>query len=250
MAYDRWVITTWGRTGSMALGEQLFNHLTDIRRGPIQWLHNERTGGYVIPTPWTLIHSHSLEQLHYIKDINTGVVYAIRSPSDAGLSMLICYSLSSWHLHTEKSLNEKRKRLSDPGFEDRWHIYNRELKENDRRINSKPLQVNLNDLNDYRNQCIDWNNTAVEILASLEKPIIIINYNDWLGDLEKSAKILNISHNENIELSVLPTIKSLSEQIFNYDEVLDWIQSHSAEDLDFIERWADIPLINSIRTCP
>lgn len=246
--YDRWVVSTWGRTGSMVIGEKLYNFIADIRHGPIEWKHHERTGGYFIPVPWTLTHSHSLEQLDYVDDINTGVVYAIRNPSDAGLSMFISYSLTAWHIHTEKSLNEKRDRLSDPRFKDKWQTYKRELRENDRWKNAKPIHVNITELDDYRDQCITWNNIAATKLKSINRPIVIANYDEWSRDLVKLSKILNIPYKD-VELSVLPNLRPMLKQIENYDEVMNWKRLNSYEDEEFIEDWSKLPT-NFSNTCP
>lgn len=234
MLYDRWIISSWGRAGTIILGQQLFYELEQANSSIAKFIHVGMEESPIDPNQMDVIHSHSIPQINHTD--KAGLVYAVREPTSSSISAYIAENIKSLHIHTESAMETKRRQLLDPKFKHKWALFESQLKENSNWKEAEPLMVDMNSLTGYRNRCVAWNNKAAEVTKSLGRKYYVLNYADWHGDLKKSAAILDIPYRE-IKFWTLPNIKPLTDQIANYDEVMKWKESYLKEDLSLIQTW-------------
>jgi hypothetical protein len=188
------IVISWGRSGSTILSLYLkdyidFKYNIDIPL-PFSFLssHDRRKRN--------VIHTHEIKLLDTIS-LNYKVLFLIRTPSDAALSNYISHSLSSTisHLYNEQFLNNPKKYFSNNIIDNKdTAVFLQQAKNHTKFLKQHPkIILDQPVLESYRMSCMEWNMTCLEKLKEKKLNCQIIDYDYWIGDLDKISSLLNIN---------------------------------------------------------
>lgn len=242
MTFDRWVVNSWGRSGSVVVSEIVRNQLKINYNRTIIWSSNPSyiSDGTEV-SPYSILHTHSVNQVEHVQDC--GLIMTIRPHSKGAISSEIARLLDIWHIPSKHRIKFCQDAIKSNNFNQFREIHQQIIDEHVRWTNRKDSKVecNIDSLNNLRNFSIEWHDKVEKtLLTRLNKENcqqLIIDYDKWSGDSNKLLKLLNFNIHSIDKLGTNPNLRSLSNQISNYGEVMDWLQLHHLEDSDFIKRF-------------
>lgn len=205
-----WIVSSWGRAGSVLLTQQVRFDL--IRMYPLETCKWIKALGQL--PPFSVNHSHLIEQLDYIQGCN--IIIATRNPKEAALSRFLSDANNYYHKYIDNL------QVVDENCKD---DYNNAIAQYNNWLKADLVNVDIAQLNHYREVCVAWNETAVTKVPTAT----VIDYADWKGDLEKSAKIIGIKYRLELKATLWTEMSPtpLIDRVVNKDEVADWLNSQS-----------------------
>ena len=239
--FDSYVVSTYGRSGSVLVTSFLESHLKR-KFGKSKSVFNQLEGLYDFQPilSQTVYHCHSLAQLDLLPAAeNCGVIFTVRDPSICAISMILRRRLKVDHVHNPVWIDSLKQQMQDPQVSDvRLKYIQRVLDEHARWQNSaeSKFHISMQEFQNVRNEVRRFNANAVTKLKSVNNRVTYLNYADWQGDLNKLSQCLGLEPME-IYMAHLRNDRHWSQNVSNSDELQNWVSSVAEEDQDLLIKW-------------
>ena len=239
---DRWLVSSWGRSGSTVTTELLHRHIHQVygQSSEINWESLVLKYRTVKMKPFTVYHSHSLSQLNIIpNEDNCETIFCVRNPSESALSMLLADIFGVYNKRNPDWIEKIKEKLNDPNEVDNYDTYLMNIKEFEKWESCENVKINLDItvLDYYRQNCITFNQLSIKKLNTIKSRVKYVNYADWQGDLNLLTKLLNIDPVDITLMGHTKNTRSWNHHVENIDELQNWLDLHINEDKKYITSW-------------
>jgi hypothetical protein len=241
MEHDRWVVSSWGRAGSVALALRLRLHLARQHAvGSVPWIYLGPHGVRVdLPAP-SVCHNHSIEQLEALAECQLvhGHAIALRRPSWAALSSVLImdtgYSHHYIHGHYNACLVDL---MADAAGTDREYC-SRVVAQYHARGRRQRARVDMEALRYHRWIAMNWNDIAAVVSPRMAGSRRALDHDAWVDDPDLALRDLGLaSLPADAYLAVARDDWPIMDRMENPDEVLAWIAQHEDEDRSCMAAW-------------
>lgn len=240
LTYDRYLVSSWGRAGSLVITQMLQHHLQRFTEQKVEWFGAPELPdrgwnpelGYT-SRPWSVIHSHLHSQFNTTEKM--GVVICLRKSSEQALSAKLA-KLSGYQHVYEPWYQQYAKRSYDKNPEYYstilCEVKNQQLQQN--------FSVDCHELEVVRKHVIEWNNLAC---AKMKYNAVSLTYDNWCSNLVVASKQLSIDFTAS-KITMQKDPAKLQDRVSNREEVQAWLDQHREQDAELIETWRGMLLEN------
>ena len=230
MEYDRFMVASWGRAGSVALAEVLEQ---DLRArspdGRVTW-YNPGPHEVIPSRQWSIYHGNSLEQLAEIDHM--GIVVALRQPASSALSSCLMTRQGYTHVHTDEQVRLANHRLGISDWASKHGYYARVVRDSWARRDLDLVTVPMEELRYRRLVCMNWNDIAARLLAGRARPMV---FDQWHGDVALAASMMGVGTPELV--TVVQDPRPMIDRVTNAEEVAGWLATCADEDASMLAAW-------------
>ena len=227
---NRFLVATWGRAGSMALCQSFCSHIliTTNKQPAWQFFDIEDIDPSFNHNTNIIGHCHSIKQVDISIDYSE-VFLCIRTPSLAAISSLVTLIANYHHVFSDNYINFVANK------QNKTNNHQKVIGSHESFLNQQPFLLNINNLNEFRNGCKEWNNNLLRTIRN--KKINLFNYDLWNGNVKDYIKSLNYFCKDD-DLTIVKNPKRWEEYTLNKDEVVDWIKLNMDDDNINMEKWS------------
>jgi hypothetical protein len=240
METTSWMVSSWGRAGSVALALRLQWHLARLSpTGTSPWLYLDQHEVNVDLPAHSVCHNHSLEQVDAVITAGRryGHVFALRTPSWAALSSVLIGDVQYSHAYTGAHYARCMLDLMGRNPDADAQYCARVVAQFHARGRRQRSWVDMEALRYRRWVAMNWNDIAALLAPKLPGPCHALDHDQWSGDADAAMRSIGFGAVPEEALTVVRDDWPIMDRVENRDEVAAFVAQHADEDGTCMRRW-------------